>query len=482
MSLIHPNFSLSLLTDLYQLTMAYGYWQEGRAEEQAVFHWFYRKNPFSGDWLLTAGLASVIRYLQDWRFTVDDVQYLGALRGADNRPLFSEGFLNYLQRLRFSCDIDAVEEGRLVFPHQPLLRIKGPLIQTQLLETIFLNLLNFQSLIATKAARVVDAARGDEVLEFGLRRAQGLDGGLSASRSAYIGGCHATSNVLAGKSYGIPVRGTHAHSWVMSYETEGQAFEAYGRSLPNNVVLLIDTYDTLQGLEKAIELGQKLRRQGSELLGVRLDSGDLAQLSRQVRQRLDQAGFEQTKIIASDGLDEYAIAKLKDQGAKIDVWGVGTNLVTAYDQPALGGVYKLGALQNPQGEWTYRIKLSENPIKISNPGILQVRRFQQTDGLPFGDLILDQSETQNDVRHIACFDGRQTWIETRSYEDLLKPIFRQGQLVYEQPPLTDIRQKAAEEIRRFHKVNFDLYPQGLSPLVQERKQMLISKILQDNNT
>ena len=339
----------ALLTDLYQLTMAYGYWKSGRSELEAAFHLFFRKAPFQSGFTIAAGLATAIDFLKSFHFTDADLQFLATLTGNDNRPLFEPGFLEYLRTLRFCCDVDAIPEGSVVFPNEPLLRIKGPILQCQLLETALLNLLNFQSLIATKAARICLAARGEPVLEFGLRRAQGVDGALAASRAAYIGGCAATSNVLAGKIFGIPVRGTHAHSWVMSFDDEREAFLAYAEAVPNNCVFLVDTYDTLEGVRHAVETGKWLREHGYEMVGIRLDSGDLAWLSIEARKILDEAGFPKAVIIASNNLDEHIIASLKEQGAQINVWGVGTKMITAYDQPALGGVYKLSAIRGKDG-------------------------------------------------------------------------------------------------------------------------------------
>src|SRR5579872_2098236 len=299
-----------LLTDLYQLTMAYGYWKLGIHEREAVFHQIFRKQPFKGDYSVACGLATVIEFLQDWHFEEEDIDYLRSLNAVNGHPLFTSDFLDYLKNVRFSCDIDAIPEGTVVFPHEPLLRVKGPLLQCQLIESTLLNIINFQTLIATKASRVCLAACGDSVLEFGLRRAQGPDGALSASRASYIGGCAATSKILAGKLYDIPVRGTHAHSWVTAFADELSAFSAYAEVMPHNCVLLVDTYDTIAGVRHAIEIGKRLRERGAELLGVRLDSGDMAALSIQARQLLDEAGFQQTQIIASNSLDEYAIQQM----------------------------------------------------------------------------------------------------------------------------------------------------------------------------
>lgn len=467
--------SLALLTDLYQLTMAYGYWKTERYDEEAVFHWFYRSNPFKGDYAISCGLQDVIDYLKNFRFSPDDVYYLASLKGADGKALFDESFLNYLQRMEFSCDVDAVPEGTVVFPHEPLLRIKGPLIQVQILETAILNILNFQTLIATKAARVVEAARGDLVLEFGLRRAQGIDGGLSASRASYIGGAYATSNVLAGKIYGIPVRGTHAHSWVMSFPSEEEAFEAYTAAMPNNCIFLVDTYDTIEGVKNAIKMGKKLREMGHELLGVRLDSGDLAALSIQARALLDAEGFPNAAIVASDGLDEYSIAELKSRGCKINVWGIGTNMVTAYDQPALGGVYKLAAIRKKGGDWHYKMKVSNTPIKVSNPGILQARRFYMTNGNPFAEMIWNTEDGQPTSK-ICSFDGREVIADTRDYEDLLQPIFREGKQVYLAPSISEIRTRCIAQVKLFQSVNFYLYPVGLEQKLQQDKLEMLEKL------
>src|SRR6266536_5764595 len=428
----------ALLTDLYQLTMACGYWKSGRAEHHAVFHLFFRNSPFQCGFTLTAGLTPTMEFLQAFQFTEDDLAFLGALRGNDDQPLFERGFLDYLGALRFTCDVDAMPEGTAVFPQEPLLRIQGPILQCQLLETAMLNLINFQSLIATKAARVCLAARGEPVLEFGLRRAQGFDGGVSASRAAYIGGCAATSNVLAGKLFGIPVRGTHSHAWVMLFDDEREAFRAYAEAMPGNCVLLVDTYHSLEGVDHAIETGRWLRAHGGELSGIRLDSGDLAWLSQEARRRLDAAGFSATAILASNELDEIIIDSLKEQGARIAVWGVGTRLVTGADDAALGGVYKLGAVRRPGGPWLHRVKLSEQSAKTSVPGVLQIRRFEAGDGhladcvydellgLPAPAIIVDPLDHTRRRELPAGAQGA----------DLLAPVFRRGKLVYERPPLT----------------------------------------------
>ncbi|MFW5751639.1 MAG: nicotinate phosphoribosyltransferase, partial [Planctomycetota bacterium] len=371
----YRDAAVPLLTDLYELTMAYGYWFHGRQEDEGAFHVTFRKHPFGGGYTVGAGCAAVIDLLQRFHFDRAQLNYLAGLRRRDGQPMFSRAFLDHLGDMRLACDIDVVPEGTVVFPHEPLVRVVGPLLQAQVLESALLNMVNFSTLIATKAARVCRAAEGDPVLEFGLRRSQGPDGALSAARATYIGGCSATSNVLAGMRYGIPVKGTHAHSWVMSCDDELSAFRQYAAAMPEDSVLLVDTYDSLAGVDRAITVARELRADGHELLGIRLDSGDLAWLSAQARERLDAAGFPEVKIVASGDLDEYVIRSLKQQGAPIDLWGVGTHLATAWDEPALGGVYKLAAVRPAGGEWDYRLKLSEQRAKISDPGLLQVRRF-----------------------------------------------------------------------------------------------------------
>lgn len=469
--------NLTLLTDLYQLTMANGYWENEMYNHEAVFHLFYRKNPFKNGFAIAAGLEQVIDYLQNLRFDVDDIRYLANLKGADNKALFNEGFLNYLQRFEFSCDVDAVPEGTIVFPHEPLIRIKGNLIQAQLVETALLTMINFQTLIATKSVRIKAAAGDDAVLEFGLRRAQGIDGGLSASRAAYIGGCDATSNVLAGKLFDIPVKGTHAHSWVMCFDNELEAFSAYAKTMPNNCTLLVDTYDTIEGVKYAIEIGKQLRTDGFDLAGIRLDSGDLAALSIEARKILDDAGFENTKIVASNDLDEYRIKTLKEKGAKITVWGVGTRLATAYDQPALGGVYKLGAIKSPtETDWNYKIKLSEQPIKVSNPGVLQVHRFFDDNASPIADMIFNENAVDNTNNLITFANGNKN-IDLSNFQakKLLRPIFRNGQLVYKLPNIHSIRNRSIEQMKQFDEQRLKEYKIGLEMNLDKRKKNLMKR-------
>jgi nicotinate phosphoribosyltransferase len=479
--------SLALLTDLYQLTMAYGYWKSGKGERESVFHMFFRKHPFQGGFTIACGLELVIDYLQNFKFSADDVAYLATLKGNDGKELFEQGFLDYLAEMKFTCDVDAIPEGTVVFPHEPLVRIKGPIIQAQIIETALLNIINFQSLIATKAARMIIATKGETVLEFGLRRAQGIDGALAASRAAYIGGCHATSNVLAGKLYGIPVRGTHAHSWVMSFDSELEAFETYAEYLPNNCVFLVDTYDTLEGVRHAVEVGKKLRAKGHEMVGVRLDSGDLAYLSIGARKILDEGGFPDAQIVASNDLDENIITSLKEQDAEITVWGVGTKLVTAYDQPALGGVYKIAAIRDNEGNWDYKVKLSEQTIKISNPGILQVRRFREMNEF-IGDMIYNLEKPLPDSPTILDpMDAtrRKKMPDHAEAEDLLVPIFSQGKLIYQLPDIQIIKNKVNEQLSLFHQgikrfVNPHGYPVGLEKGLSDDKYDLIMKLRGQN--
>src|SRR5690606_337133 len=392
--------SLSLLTDLYQLTMAYGYWKSGRAEQEAVFHLYFRKNPFEGGYTVCAGLDYAVHFLQNLKFSDNDIEYLTSLRNAKGEELFELDFIEYLRNLEFTCDVEAIPEGTVVFPNEPLIRVSGPLLQAQLIETPLLTLVNFQTLIATKAARITEAAQGDLVMEFGMRRAQGVDGALSATRAAFIGGVQATSNVMAGELFGIPVKGTHAHSWVMAFKTEEEAFEKYADAFPHDSVFLVDTFDTLEGVKNAIQIARKMRENGSELGGIRLDSGDLAYLSIEARKLLDTAGFPNVSIVASNDLNENLILSLKQQGAKIDSWGIGTQLVTAYNQPALGGVYKMGALKNETGHWQFKLKLSEQLAKTSTPGVQQVRRFKDERGKFLADMIYNEVEALPSIQKI----------------------------------------------------------------------------------
>ena len=475
--------SLSLLTDLYQLTMAYGYWKQGKFDQESVFHLFFRKNPFQGGYTVAAGLELAVEFIENFRFDQSDLDYLATVTGNDDKPLFEAGFLEYLGKLKLSVDVDAMPEGTVAFPHQPILRVRGPIIEAQLLETALLNIINFQTLIATKSARICRAAGDEPVLEFGLRRAQGIDGSLTASRAAYIGGCAATSNVLAGKLFGIPVKGTHAHSWIMSFDDELEAFENYAQAMPNNCVFLVDTYDTVEGVKKAIVVGNQLRERGYEMVGVRLDSGDLAFLSIEARKLLDAAGFTDAVIVASNDLDEHLIESLHRQGAKNAVWGVGTKLATAFDQPALGGVYKLGALRDKGGQWSPKVKLSEQLIKVSTPGMLQVRRYfdsqraradmvyDELGSLPETCVIVDPHDPSRQRKHGPEY----------RFEDLLVPVFRDGQKTLSLPTLDEVRQRAKSQVAMFHSAILRLdnphnYPVGLEKSLHEKKAELVLRL------
>ncbi|MBO1320710.1 nicotinate phosphoribosyltransferase [Acanthopleuribacter pedis] len=438
-------------TDLYQLTMAAGYFAQGRHEAPAVFHLFFRKHPCGGAYAVLAGLADVVDFLREWHFSTEELSYLASLQRRDGQAMFPPEFLNYLAGMELSCDIDAPAEGSTVFAFAPILRVRGPLLQVQLLETVLLNLINFNTLVATKAARICSIAGDDPVLEFGLRRAQGLNGGLSASRSAYIGGCAGTSNVAAGLAYDIPVKGTHAHSWVMSFENETAAFEAYASTFPADSVLLVDTYDTLVGVKRAVTVARKLAEKGHQLLGIRLDSGDLARLSTAARDILNEAGLPEVKIVASNDLDEYAIRDLKAAGAAIDMWGVGTKLATAYDQPALGGVYKLAGLQLPGQPWRDTMKVSDQAVKTSIPGPQGVRRFFR-DGRAVGDVIYHQAlgcAREGVARQTLGGESLPTWARVDEGVDLLQPLFRSGQFVGELPSIHQTRAFAAAQLQQF---------------------------------
>jgi len=477
--------SLALLTDLYQLTMACGYRRAGIAEREAVFHLVFRRHPFGGGWTIACGLELVIEALGRFRFEAEDLDYLRGLTGSDDRPLFDADFLGALASFEFACDVDGLPEGSVVFPGEPLLRVRGPIWQGQLLESLLLNLVNYPTLVATQAARVCQAAGDDDVLEFGLRRAQGIDGALTASRAAYIGGCAATSNVLAGRIYGIPVRGTHAHSWVLAFDDEAEAFAAYAEAMPGNCVFLVDTFDSISGVRNAIDAGRELEDRGGRLAGIRLDSGDLAGLSRTARAMLDEAGFTDTAIVASNDLDEYLVSELKADGAAINTWGVGTRLVTAWHEPALGGVYKLAAIRDPGQPWQPRAKRSDDLAKSSDPGILQVRRFRDENGVFIGDVIYDESD--GELAAVFQAESRNepgsAWTSPSpdaSFDDLLQPVFRGGRLIADSPSLEDIRgnvraQLAAlpDDVRRLESPG--PYPVGLEAGLAGRKRELLGE-------
>ncbi len=397
--------NLTLLTDLYQLTMGYGFYKHNKHEEEVAFDLFFRKNALI-TYSLAAGLEQAMDYLLNWHFDEEDIAYLRSLN------LFDEGFLEYLRNMKFTGDVYAVKEGTPVFPGEPILTVKAPLIQAQFAETALLNIINHQTLIATKSSKICRATQGQGiVMEFGLRRAQGPDAGIYGARAAIIGGCSSTSNVIAGQKFGVPVAGTMAHSWVMDYPTEYDAFRAYANAYPDNCLLLVDTYDTLKsGVPNAIKVFQELRAEGHEPKGIRLDSGDLAYLSKKARKMLDDAGFEKAIICVSGDLEERSINSLLQQGAKIGSWGVGTKLITSEDLPALGGVYKLSAVFGKDGEVTPKIKLSDNTAKITNPGFKNLYRlYDKENGMAIADLITLRGEEIDDSKPLTIFHPIETW-------------------------------------------------------------------------
>ena len=473
--------SLSLLTDLYQITMSYGYWKKGIHDKEASFNVFFRKNPFNSGYAVCCGLEYIIDYLNSYKFSNSDIDYLSSLKSDSGTKLFEKKFLDFLREFKFTCDVDAIEEGRIIFPNEPILRVSGPIYECQLIESALINIFNFQTLIATKASRMLYASNGEPILEFGLRRAQGIDGSLSASRASYIGGCSKTSNVLAGKIFNIPVSGTHSHSWVLAFDSEISAFQNYAQVMPDNCVLLVDTYETMKGVKNAIIVAKELEKRNKKLFGIRIDSGDLAYLSKKARKLLDKENLEYVKIIASNDLDEFILESLKHQKAKISVWGIGTKLITAFDNPSLGAVYKLSALKNDRGKWEKKLKLSEQKIKINNPGLHQVRRFIK-DGMFNGDMIYDTSSSIIKEKMIDPNDSTKfkKFKEESDYEELLKKIFKKGNLVYKSPKIDQIKKKLHIDLERLdnsHKRldNPHVYPVGLEEsLFIERKKMILS--------
>lgn len=476
--------NLTLLTDLYELTMMQGYFQQ-QTNETVVFDVFFRSNPCGSGYSVAAGLEQVIDYIKNLNFSYDDVVYLRSLK------IFSEDFLHYLSGFHFSGDIYAIPEGTVVFPKEPLLKVVAPIMEAQLVETAILNIINHQSLIATKTSRVVYAAKGDGVMEFGLRRAQGPDAGLYGARAAMIGGCVGTSNVLAGELFDVPVMGTHAHSWIMSFPDEYTAFKTYANLYPDACTLLVDTYDTIKsGVPNAIRVFTEMREAGikPKKYGIRLDSGDLAYLSKKARKMLDAAGFPDAVISASNDLDEHLIHDLKIQGATITSWGVGTNLITSKDCPSFGGVYKLAAIQQPDGSFRSKIKLSENTEKITNPGNKTIYRiYDKETGKMRADLICFADETFDTEADLMLFDPNATWKKTKlaggtyTMRELLKPIFIHGECIYESPSVTEIAAYCKEEketlwdetmrLANPHRVYVDL-----SKKLYDEKQALLNQM------
>ena len=444
------NQNLTLLTDLYELTMMQGYFKHKDRNETVIFDAFYRNNPCGGGYSIAAGLEQLIAYIKELHFSPEDIRYLDSLH------LFEKDFLDYLADFHFSGDIYAIPEGTVIFPREPLIKVIAPIMEAQLVETAILNIINHQSLIATKAARVCYAAKGDGIMEFGLRRAQGPDAGIYGARAAVIGGCIGTSNVLCGQLFDVPVKGTHAHSWIMSFPDEYTAFKTYADLYPGACILLVDTYDTLKsGVPNAIRVFQEMRRAGIPLTfyGIRLDSGDLAYLSKKARAMLDEAGFADAVISASNDLDEYLIESLKAQGAAITSWGVGTNLITSKDNPAFGGVYKLAAVMGQDGEFIPKIKLSENTEKVTNPGNKTIYRVYEKDsGKIKADLICLVGETFSEEEPLLLFDPLEPWKKTMlpggSYtlRELLVPVFQKGRCCYESPKVMAIRDYCQKEL------------------------------------
>ena len=443
------TLNLTLLTDLYELTMMQGYY-ESNSNETVIFDAFYRKNPCGNGYAIAAGLDQVIDYIKNLHFSDEDIAYL------DSLGIFHAPFLEYLRSFHFEGDIWAIPEGSIVFPYEPLVKVIAPIMQAQLIETALLNIVNHQSLIATKTARVVQAARGDGIMEFGLRRAQGPDAGVYGARAAMIGGCIGTSNVLTGQLFDVPVKGTHAHSWIMSFPDEYTAFKKYSELYPNACLLLVDTYDTLRsGVPNAIRVFQEMRAAGQDLkgYGIRLDSGDLAYMSKQARKLLDEAGFTDAIISASSDLDEYLIDSLKTQGAAITSWGVGTNMITSKDCPAFGGVYKLAAvLDEKTGAFIPKIKLSENTEKITNPGNKKILRiYDKKTGKIRADLICLVEEEFDPEQDMIIFDQLETWKKTKikggtyTLREMLVPVFLKGECVYTSPSVMEIRDSCMKE-------------------------------------
>lgn len=475
--------NLTLLTDLYELTMMQGYFKTNN-NETVIFDAFHRKNPCGGAYSISCGLDQVIDYINNLHFEKEDIDYLRSTE------LFDEDFLNYLSNFKFSGDIFAIPEGTVIFPKEPIVKVIAPIMEAQLVETAILNIVNHQSLIATKSARVCYAAKGDGIMEFGLRRAQGPDAGIYGARAAVIGGCIGTSNVLTGQMFHVPVKGTHAHSWIMSFSDEYTAFKKYSELYPQACLLLVDTYDTLRsGVPNAIKVFNEMREAGIPLhnYGIRLDSGDLAYLSKKARQMLDAAGYEDAIISASSDLDEYLIDSLKTQGAKITSWGVGTNLITSKDCPAFGGVYKLAAVMDEKkGTFIPKIKLSENTEKITNPGDKTVYRVYDTDGMIKADLIAFTHEIYSEEDPILLFDPIETWKKTLlqpgeyTLREIMVPVFKNGSCVYESPSVMDIQAYCKKELATLwdeskrlvnpHEIHVDLS----KPLYDVKTQLLDS--------
>lgn len=468
---------LTMLTDFYQLTMSNGYFLKGEKDKKMIFDAFFRENPSKGGYTIACGIDQVVDYIESLSFSNEDIQYLQSLN------LFDQGFLDYLRDFKFTGEIYAVEEGTILFPNEPILRVKANAIEAQIVETAILNIINFQSLIATKSSRICQAAEGDTVMEFGLRRAQGYSAGVYGARAAYIGGCAGTSNVLAGKMFDIPVMGTHSHSWVQKFDSELEAFETYAEIYPDKTMLLIDTYNTLKsGLPNAIKVFNKLKENGHRPLGVRLDSGDMEYLSKIVRTTLDEAGFKDVGIVASNDLDEYRIMDLKQQNAQINTWGVGTRLITSSDHPSLGGVYKLSGIE-VDGEIIPKIKISESPEKINNPGYKQIIRiYDNKTGVMEADLITLDNEEIDTSEPLTIFHPIYTWkkhtFRDYSIEKLLKPLFVDGKLTRERKSTAEYKRYVDDQKNKLWKqykrlINPEVYKVDLSENLWNLKNEMI---------
>ena len=483
---MHGENGHELLTDLYQLTMAQGYWETGQGATQACFHAYFRDYPFRGGYAIACGMDQLAELIDGFAFSAEDVDYLASLDAPGGGRLFKPAFLKYLRTFSLRVDVDAVAEGAVVFPHEPIVRVMGPIMDCQLIETALLNCVNFETLIATKAARVCLAAHGLPVAEFGLRRAQGAGGGRWASRAAVVGGCASTSNVLAGKTYGLPVSGTHAHSWVMSFPSELEAFRAYAREFPRNCVLLVDTYDVEQGIRNAITVGLEMRARGERLAGIRIDSGDLAWLAKMARRMLDEAGLDDCGIVLSNDLDEYTIQSILDEGAPVSSWGVGTKLACAFDQPTLGGVYKLSATRAPgQAEWVDRLKISESAAKLTVPGVLDVRRYYNDNGTIAGDMVFDVNAGVDEGQVIVdpLDSMRRKKLVGKRFSTMLEPLARNGQVVLEASDRSAMEAQrrcreglACLDESQKRMLNPHTYPVGLEYGLCERRRALVGKL------
>lgn len=473
------------LTDLYQITMAQGYFQHGKRDTQACFHMYFRNYPFNGGYAIACGMDQLAELVESYHFTTEDIDYLAGLKNPTGTPLFDETFLNYLGNLKLSVDIDAVTEGTVVFPNEPIVRVIGPILECQLIETPLLNCVNFETLIATKAARICSVANAP-VSEFGLRRAQGAAGGLWASRAAMVGGCSSTSNVLAGQLFDLPVSGTHGHSWVMAFPDELTAFRAYAQSFPDNCTLLVDTYDVQQGVRNAITVGLEMRERGERLRAVRIDSGDLTWLYKMTRRMLDEAGLTDCGIVLTNDLDEYTIKSIRDEGVEVAGWGVGTKLACAYDQPTLGGVYKLSSTREGADDvWCDHLKISESVQKLTTPGVLDVRRYYSEDGHLAGDMVFD---TVTGVRAgeviVDPYDSlRRKKLAGKDFTTLLQPLARDGACVLREQDRNAMAARARTQANlaqldetQKRLLNPHTYPVGLEKGLFDRRSALVAQM------